>query len=58
MEGNIIDIIIDNGSIDNLISRNAVECLKSKKVPHGKPYQIRWMHNGDAVKVNERVLYN
>lgn len=45
-----VDIIINNRSLDNLISKQAVVVLKLKRQPHKKPYQISWIRHGEWVK--------
>lgn len=46
----IVNIIIDNGSIDNLVSKKVVGCLNLKPIPHDKPYQIGWIQEGEGPK--------
>lgn len=46
----ILDIIIDNGSTDNLISSKAVAALKLSMDKHPNPYHLGWIRIGVAVK--------
>lgn len=49
-----VNIIFDNESLNNLISRRAMEELKLKSRPHTKPYQISWIKHGEGVKISEQ----
>ena len=47
-------LIIDNGSINNLVSTEMVEKLGLKKIPHPTPYRVGWIQKGHQVLVNEQ----
>lgn len=51
-----IDIIIDNGSIDNLIFVKSVAALKLTTEKHPKPYHLGWIKSGEAVEVHQQCL--
>jgi len=39
-------MIIDSGSIDNLVSTEVVEKLKLKTKKHPTPYKVPWLQKG------------
>lgn len=47
----IMIIIIDNGSTNNLISSKAVAALKLNIEKHAHPYQLGWIKSGEAIRV-------
>ena len=55
-EGKCCDVIIDGGSIDNLVSEEMVSKLKLKREKHPHPYQISWVQDDDKVFVSEKCL--
>ena len=42
----VCKVIIDNGSIDNLVSIEMVEKLELKTTAHPKPYTVSWLQKG------------
>lgn len=56
MKGRTLDIIIDNGSSDNLLSTKAVAALKLQTEKHKKPYQLGWIKHGDSLRVTHQCL--
>lgn len=49
----IYDIIIDNGSTNNLIYARAVKKLGPVPIPNPKPYSVAWIRSGDTVLVSQ-----
>lgn len=47
-------MIIDSGSIDNLVSTEVVEKLKLKRKKHPTPYKVSWLQKGYQLIVNEQ----
>lgn len=54
IKGRTVDIIINNGSTDNLISAKTVAALKLPTEKHTKRYQLGWIKYGDAVNVKQQ----
>lgn len=53
IKGRVCEIIIDNGSTDNLISWKAFKKLGSQVEDHPRPYSVSWIHSGNSVTVNK-----
>lgn len=53
--GKVCKVIIDSGSIDNIISEEAITKLKIPKIPHSTPYKVTWLNKGQHVLVNEQA---
>ncbi|GJZ15207.1 transposon ty3-I gag-pol polyprotein [Tanacetum coccineum] len=49
----ICSIIIDEGSCENLMSKELVKAFKLPTEPHLSPYQIGWIKKGSALKLTE-----
>ena len=47
-------MIIDSGSCENVISREAVKLLKLPMEKHPNPYSIRWIKMTEKIEVKER----
>ncbi|KAL9688730.1 hypothetical protein QQ045_033154 [Rhodiola kirilowii] len=47
----VCNLIIDNGSTENLISQKLVDHLKLPTEPHEKPYALGWVSKGSQVRV-------
>jgi hypothetical protein len=52
----VCKVIIDNGSIDNLVSTEMVEKLEMETIAHLKPYKVSWLHKGHQVMVTKQCL--
>ena len=53
VEGKCRKLIVDSGSIDNLVSTEMVEKLKLRKTVHPEPYRVAWLQKGQQVLVRE-----
>ncbi|XP_076951386.1 uncharacterized protein LOC143624706 [Bidens hawaiensis] len=54
--GKICMFVIDSGSCDNLISKEAVQKLALKNESHHKPYKLQWLKKGGEVTVSKKAL--
>ncbi|KAI4320289.1 hypothetical protein MLD38_033785 [Melastoma candidum] len=54
ISNHIFEVIIDNGSCENIISRSLVNTLKFPAEKHPEPYNNIWITNGEGIKVKER----
>lgn len=51
--GKVCKLIIDNGSCDNIVSKDLVQHLGLPTEPHRKPYKLGWIQEGSSVMVME-----
>lgn len=51
VKGKVCQIIIDNGSTNNLISERAAKKLELTLEENPKPYKIGWINNGEGVEI-------
>jgi hypothetical protein len=51
-------VIIDSGSMDNLISIDMVEKLEMEMTYHPSPYRVSWLQKGHQVTVTNNVWLN
>jgi hypothetical protein len=49
-------VIIDSGSIDNLVATEMVEKLELKTTAHPRPYKVSWLHKGHQVMITKQFL--
>ncbi|GJS99794.1 retrovirus-related pol polyprotein from transposon TNT 1-94 [Tanacetum coccineum] len=56
IQDKVYKLIIDSGSCENVISRDAVEKLNLKQEKHLKPYKLSWFKKGNEVNVDTRCL--
>ena len=54
--GKVCDVIIDDGSCENVVVATMAEKLKLKIEDHLKPHKLQWLRKGNEVKVNKRCL--
>jgi hypothetical protein len=52
--GRCCKVVIDSGSIENLVSNEMVEKLGLKRKSHPTPYKVSWLEKGHQVLVNEK----
>lgn len=50
----IFDVIIDNGSTENIVSRDIVQRLRLPTEKHPNPYKVGWIKSVGDIKVTER----
>ena len=55
VNGKLCKLIIDSGSIDNIISLEVVNKLKLERLPHSCPYKVSWLNKGQQEVVNEKA---
>ncbi|XP_057451853.1 uncharacterized protein LOC130743636 [Lotus japonicus] len=53
VKNKVCNLIVDNGSTENLVSQKLVEYLKLTTEPHEKPYTLGWVSKGPHVKVSQ-----
>jgi hypothetical protein len=49
----VCKVIVDSGSIDNLVSIEMVEKLELETVVHPSPYRVSWLQKGHQVNVTK-----
>ncbi|XP_052290298.1 uncharacterized protein LOC127900023 [Citrus sinensis] len=54
--GKICRMVIDSGSCENVISKEAITKLNLKTEPHQTPYKLTWLKKGNQVTVSKRCL--
>jgi hypothetical protein len=52
----VCKVIVDSGSIDNLISTEMVEKLELETIDHPSPYRVSWLQKGHQVNVTKQCL--
>jgi hypothetical protein len=52
----VCKVIVDNGSIDNLVSTEMVEKLELETIDHSSPYRVSWLQKGHQVTVTKQCL--
>lgn len=51
IKNKVCNLIVDNGSIENLVSQNSVDYLKLSIELHEKPHTLGWVNNGSKLRV-------
>ena len=51
VQGKCCQLVIDSGSIDNLVSTEVIEKLKLKTREYPTPYRVSWLHKGHRLIV-------
>jgi hypothetical protein len=52
----VFKVIIESGSIDNLVSTEMVEKLELKTTAHPRPYKVSWLQKGHQVMITKQCL--
>jgi hypothetical protein len=52
----VCKVIVDNGSINNLVSIEMVEKLEMESIVHPIPYRVSWLQKGHQVNVTKQCL--
>ena len=52
----VCKVIVDSGSIDNLVSIEMVEKIELDIVAHTSPYKVSWLQKGHQVTVTKQCL--
>ena len=55
-EGQIVDVIVDGGSCENMVSKNLVKQLRLRKYKVKTPYRMSWFRKGGEISVKYRCL--
>ena len=55
MKGKLYEVIIELGSIDNIILLEVVKKLKLARLSHSCPYKVNWLNKGQQEVVNEEA---
>ena len=54
ISGKLFELIIDSGSCENIISREAVKLLRLPVEKHPNLYTIGWIKASEKIKMKER----
>jgi hypothetical protein len=49
----VCKVIVDSGSMDNLVSTEMVEKMELETIDHPSPYKISWLQKGHQVMVTK-----
>jgi hypothetical protein len=49
-------VIVDNGSMDNIVSTEMVEKLELETIDHPNPYRVSWLQKGHQVNFTKKCL--
>ena len=52
----VCKVIVESGSIDNLVSTEMVEKLELETIEHPSPYKVSWLQKGHQVNVTKQCL--
>lgn len=51
IQNKVYNVIVDNGSTENLVSQKLVDFMKLPTKQHEKPYPLGWIKKGSQVRV-------
>lgn len=54
--GKCSKVIVDSGSMDNLVSQEMVEKLSFKRSKHPSPYKVSWLQKEHMMTMSEQCL--
>ncbi|XP_031259943.1 uncharacterized protein LOC116118114 [Pistacia vera] len=54
--GNVCDLVIDGGSIENIISKEVVDKLNLPIITHPHPYKVGWLKKGHKILITSQCL--
>jgi hypothetical protein len=52
----VCKVIVESGSIDNLVSIEMVEKMELETIEHPIPYRVSWLQKGNQVNVTKQCL--
>jgi hypothetical protein len=52
----VCKVIVDSGSMDNLVSTEMVENMELETIAHPSPYKVSWLQKGHQVTVTKQCL--
>jgi hypothetical protein len=52
----VCKVIVDSGSMDNIVSTEMVEKLELETTDHPSPYRVSWLHKGHQVTITKQSL--
>eukprot|EP01018_Ginkgo_biloba_P040723 Gb_06946 [translate_table: standard] len=55
-EGQIVDVIVDGGSCENMVLENLVKQLRLRRYKVRTPYRMSWFRKGGEISVKYRCL--
>lgn len=55
IQGKVCKVVIDSGSIDNIVSLEGVNKLNLERIPHSCPYRVNWLNKGKQMLINEKA---
>ncbi|CAL1398928.1 unnamed protein product [Linum trigynum] len=53
MDGKLLSVMLDGGSCTNIVSFDVVKKLRLSTVKHSQPYNLHWLKDYGAIKVNK-----
>lgn len=54
VNGKCCKVIVDSGSTDNIVSKEMVSKLKSKRTKHPNPYRVSWLQKEHQILVRTK----
>jgi len=56
IQDKVCNLIIDGGSCTNVASTTLIEKFSIPTISHPKPYSLKWLNDGDDIKVSKQAL--